>query len=73
MLPSRLRSVAQRKGEVLYKNLHAVTNAQGNQVVMTRNVEISIVDEEGREREHYPVNYGAQLYVNEGDLVEPAP
>ena len=39
-------------------------------VVMTRNGEVSIVDEDGRERERYPLVYGARLYYDEGDEIE---
>ncbi len=39
-------------------------------IVMTRNAELSIVDEKGRERERYPLVYGARLYANDGEKVE---
>jgi len=38
-------------------------------VVMNRNGEIAIVDDSGREREKYPVVYGARLMFTEGDQV----
>ncbi len=58
-------------GSVRYQDLHYVSNIKGNMVVMNRNAEICILSAEGRERERYPVNYGAQLLVKEGDSVEP--
>lgn len=58
-------------GRLKYHNLHCVQNAAGNRVVMNRNGEVVIVAAHGRERERYPVNYGAQLVVADGDKVEP--
>ena len=56
----------QRGGKVGFKNLHFVENADGVKIVMNRNAEISIMDELGRERERFKVNYGAQITVEEG-------
>jgi DNA-directed RNA polymerase subunit beta' len=61
----------QHGGEVKYHNIHHVTNTLGKMVVMNRNGEILILSAEGRERERYPVNYGAQLHIKEGKLVDP--
>jgi DNA-directed RNA polymerase subunit beta' len=55
----------QRGGKVGFKNLHFVENAEGVKIVMNRNAEISIMDELGRERERFKVNYGAQITVEE--------
>ena len=60
----------QRGGKVGFKNLHFVENAEGIKIVMNRNAEISIMDELGRERERFKVNYGAQIAVEEGAEVE---
>ena len=57
-------------GTVSCTNLHSVTNSEGVQIVMNRNAVISIKDELGREREKFKVNYGAQLLVKEGQVVE---
>ena len=38
-------------------------------VVMTRNAELAIQDAKGFDREKYPLNYGAELRVREGDWV----
>ncbi len=61
----------QRGGTVLFKDLYSVTNVDGIEIVMNRNAEISIVDDDNRERERYPVNYGAQLLIKENEKVEP--
>jgi len=62
---------SQRGGIVHYKNLHSVTNSVGNEVVMNRNVEITILDEQGIDRERFPVPYGAELQVAEGTKIDP--
>jgi DNA-directed RNA polymerase subunit beta' len=60
----------QRGGRVGFKNLHYVENAEGIKIVMNRNAELTIMDELGRERERFKVNYGAQITVAEGSDVE---
>ncbi len=57
-------------GTVAFSNIHSVTNAEGTEVVMNRNAVVSVKDELGREREKFKVNYGAQLLVKDGDLIE---
>ncbi|MEK7726547.1 MAG: DNA-directed RNA polymerase subunit beta', partial [Nitrospirota bacterium] len=47
----------------------AVRNKEGEWVVMSRNAKIAIVDESGREREKYPVVYGAKIKIGDGDKV----
>jgi DNA-directed RNA polymerase subunit beta' len=43
-----------------------VTNAKGEQVVITRSGEVLITDDHGRERERHKVPYGATLLVKDG-------
>jgi DNA-directed RNA polymerase subunit beta' len=62
---------ARHGGTVTYSGVHTVTNAQGRMVAMNRNGEIIITGPKGRERERYPIIYGAQLLVAEGTEVEP--
>ena len=61
----------QHGGTVQYQNVHSVENAAGNRVVMNRNAAVSIIGPQGRERERYQINYGAQIFVKEGGEVEP--
>ena len=37
---------------------------------MNRNGELAIIDAQGREREKYPIVYGAKVLVKDGDPVE---
>ena len=48
----------------------AVRTKEGEWVVMNRNAKIAIVDDTGREREKYPVVYGAKIKIKDGDRVE---
>ncbi|MGB5065676.1 MAG: DNA-directed RNA polymerase subunit beta', partial [Candidatus Competibacter sp.] len=42
----------------------------GNLVTVSRSGEITLVDDQGRERERYKVPYGAELTVKDGDAAE---
>ncbi len=48
----------------------SVKNKSGEWVVMSRNAKIAIYDESGREREKYPVMYGAKIKMKDGERVE---
>ncbi|MGH7391455.1 MAG: DNA-directed RNA polymerase subunit beta' [Candidatus Rokuibacteriota bacterium] len=50
-------------GTVKYHNLRIVTNREGVLVAANRNGEIGISDDRGRERERYPIVYGAKIKV----------
>jgi DNA-directed RNA polymerase subunit beta' len=56
-------------GIVKYLNLRTVTNRDGDLVAMNRNGELAVVDDKGREKERYPVVYGAKIKVREGKRV----
>jgi DNA-directed RNA polymerase subunit beta' len=62
---------ARNAGRVKFVNVTTVQDKHGNLVVMNRNGEIAIQDTSGRERERYPVVYGAKLHVEEGQEVKP--
>ncbi len=47
-----------------------VTNVRGEQVVISRNGEVLIADDNGRERERHKVPYGATLTVTDGKAVK---
>src|SRR5881275_819088 len=64
------RLEAKNNGSVRFINLQTVKSKSGDLVVMNRQGSIAIVDEKGREREHYSVVYGAKVKVNEGDQVQ---
>ena len=60
-------------GTVKIHDMSLVERQEGGQkvnIVTTRNSEVSVVDENGRERERYPLVYGARLYYSDGDSIE---
>jgi DNA-directed RNA polymerase subunit beta' len=58
-------------GKAKYIDLNTVKNPEGYYVVMNRQGgDFAIVDEEGRERERYPVIYGAHFRVRDGQEVK---
>jgi len=59
-------------GIVKYKDLKVVRGKDNELVAMNRNGFITLVDEGGRERESYPIVYGAKVKVEDGQRVEAA-
>ncbi|KAB2846372.1 MAG: DNA-directed RNA polymerase subunit beta', partial [Hyphomicrobiaceae bacterium] len=57
-------------GTVKIVGRQAQRDSQGRLMAMTRNMTIVIVDDEGVERAHHKVNYGAVLKVDDGDKVK---
>jgi len=47
-----------------------VTNAKGEQIVISRSGEVTVADDNGRERERHKVPYGATLNVTDGKSVK---
>jgi DNA-directed RNA polymerase subunit beta' len=61
---------ARVEGTIKYIDLHVVRNAENQLVVMNRRGgEFAIMGEAGRERERYPVIYGAHIVVEDGQKV----
>jgi DNA-directed RNA polymerase subunit beta' len=61
---------ASHDGIVKINNRKVVKDSKGRLVVLARNTEIVIVDEEGRERVSYKVQFGSHLIKDEGTKVE---
>ncbi len=62
---------AQTHGRVKYHNLNTVERKDGVRIALNRQGEIIIEGPDGRERERYPVVYGAKVLVKPGDEVKP--
>ena len=62
---------AKRAGIVRFTRLKVVRNDAGQQVVLTRNGEILLLDPKGRELEKYEIPAGAHLLVEENMEVQP--
>jgi DNA-directed RNA polymerase subunit beta' len=60
---------ARSAGTLRYISLNVVLKKDGGRIVMNRNGELAVVDEGGRERERYVVNYGARLRADDGAAV----
>lgn len=56
---------ASRDGSIKIVNLNVVQNSQGFDIVMSRNCEIILVDENKVERARYRIPYGARLLVKQ--------
>jgi DNA-directed RNA polymerase subunit beta' len=61
---------ARNGGTVRFQGLQAVQAKDGNLVVMNRSGSLVVQDAKGRDRERYPIVYGARLKVKEGAAVE---
>jgi DNA-directed RNA polymerase subunit beta' len=61
---------ARHDGTINFVNINMVTTKGGDLVVMNRNGEVHVLDQEGRSRGKYPVPYGAHLKVQDGGITE---
>ncbi len=61
---------AKSDGYVRFNNVNTVRNNKGELIAMNRNGILIIVDEKQRERERYPVVYGAKINVEDGKAVK---
>ena len=57
-------------GKVVLRNSNLITNTDGDQIVMGRNMELAIVDEFDIERAAHKMTYGSKLHVIEGQKIE---
>ena len=58
-----------QEGWVELRNAATLTNADGDTIVMSRNMQIAIVDEQGRERATHKLTFGSKLLVGDGDEI----
>ncbi len=61
---------ARHDGTVKYHNLNIALNSKGESIAMTRNGEVAIQDDQGRDRERDALIYGARLLIKEGEGVK---
>jgi len=59
------------EGEARFHTVRVVKDRDGRTIAMNRNGEIGIYDSSGRERERYPVVYGAHVKIEDGQAVKP--
>ena len=60
---------AAQEGKIEFRNESTLTNANGEMVVMSRNMQLVIVDDQGQERASHKLFYGSKLFVTEGERV----
>jgi DNA-directed RNA polymerase subunit beta' len=58
---------AKSDGFVRFIGMQSVKNEKGDLIAMNRNGIIAVVDDKGREKERYPVVYGAKILVADGE------
>jgi DNA-directed RNA polymerase subunit beta' len=58
------------EGTIRIKNRNIVRNSSGDLVVMTRNMAVVVVDQDGTERAVHRIQYGARVKVDEGDHIK---
>src|SRR5216117_3012199 len=56
---------------VKFHNVRTVVNRDGDLIATNRNGEVGVADERGRERERYPVAYGAKIKVKPEQRIKP--
>jgi DNA-directed RNA polymerase subunit beta' len=61
---------AKSDGFVKFLSVQTVRNAKGDLIAMNRNSILAIVDDKGREKERYPVVYGARILRGDGEPVK---
>jgi DNA-directed RNA polymerase subunit beta' len=66
------KAEAAKEGTVKLTNVVTITNGNGDNIVMSRNAEITLSDETGRARENIKLPYGARLAVKDGAKVKAA-
>ena len=50
--------------------LLTVKASDGNNVILSRSAELFLTDEKGKDRARYRLQYGAKLYIDDGDTVD---
>jgi len=57
-------------GKIEFRNANTLTNPAGELIVMGRNMQIAILDDQGVERASYKPGYGSKIHVEEGESIE---
>ena len=62
--------ISQTKGKLNIINKNLIEDSKKNIIVMGRNTQLSIEDDNGRQLAIYKVNYGSKLFFKDGDIVD---
>ena len=60
---------ASADARVQLRNCNIVTNSRGENVVMSRNAELTLIDSQNRERARHRIPYGSKLLIKDKDQV----
>jgi DNA-directed RNA polymerase subunit beta' len=60
---------ASQEGLISFENPQLLTNANGEVLVIGRNMKLRIVDEHGEERASHKLGYGTKLFVTDGQTI----
>jgi len=60
---------ASQEGKIVFENANTLENANGEILVMGRNMKLIIQGEDGEERASHKVGYGSKLFVKDGQAV----
>ncbi|MGN0934064.1 DNA-directed RNA polymerase subunit beta' [Falsigemmobacter intermedius] len=61
---------ASQEGTIEFRNPNTLEAANGDLIVMGRNMSVAIIDENGQERAAHKLSYGSKLFVREGQAVK---
>jgi DNA-directed RNA polymerase subunit beta' len=61
---------ASQEGKIEFRNASVLENDAGEQIVMGRNMQVVIVDDQGEERASHKLSYGSKLFVKDGQAVK---
>jgi len=61
---------AGQEGRIELRNANLLENAAGEQIIMGRNTQLAIIDDNDIERASYKLGYGTKLHVSDGDKVK---
>ena len=61
---------ASQEGKIEFRNANLLSNANGEQIVIGRNMQIAIVDETGADRAVHKISYGAKIHVKDAQAVK---
>ena len=62
--------ICQTKGKLNIINKNLIEDSKKNIIVMGRNTQLSIEDDQQRQLGIYKVNYGSKLFFKDGDMIE---
>ena len=62
--------ISQTKGKLNIINKNLIEDSKKNIIVMGRNTQLSIEDDNGRQLAIYKVNYGSKLFFKDGDIID---